>query len=88
MGVIFANFRQLGNLPFSNDLLKKTNSFCKEILICLNNFNRNVTLLNDLRDIQHLYFCKDFFFRDKTEKNVCSIIILMLLLGYLDGFSI
>ena len=35
-GVIFSNFRQLENLSFKI----RTNCFCKEILICLDNFNR------------------------------------------------
>ena len=73
-GVIFANFRQLGDLPFSNGLLKeKQIAWAKKFLfICLNKFNWNVTLLNGLRDIQHFYFCKNVFFRNKIERKVCS----------------
>ena len=32
--------------------------------------NRNVTLLNGLRDIQYFYFCKNVFFRNKMEKKI------------------
>ena len=48
---------------------------CLRLLKYLDNFKRNVTLLSVLRDIQHFYFCKNVFFRNKIERKVCSISI-------------
>ena len=65
--------------------------YAYDYLNILNNFNRNVTLVNNLRDIQHFYFCNKI--QRQIEKQNCKkgflyLYILMLLLGYLDGYSI
>ena len=88
-GLIFANFRQLENLPFSNDLLKwKQIASAKKSSFTLTILSRMSLFWMAFWDTQHFYFCKNVSLKTKLKEKFALFYILVLLIGYLDGFSI